>query len=152
MSLLPLQVIVGADHAGFELKQAVVSFLQERGFAVEDLSPALVPGDDYPVIAHQVAERIAKSEGNLWGVLLCGSGIGVSIEANRHPGVRAALVRSTEDARLARQDDHANVLELGGRVTQPAELPAILDTWINTAPSMDERHLRRVNELDHPAT
>lgn len=150
MSLLPLQVIVGTDHAGFELKQAILPLLKERGFAVEDLSPALVPGDDYPVIAHQVAERVAKSQGALWGVLLCGTGVGVSIEANRHPGVRAALVRSADDARLSRQDDHANVLELGGRVTQPEELPAILDAWINTAPSNDERHVRRVAEIDHP--
>lgn len=152
MSFLPSRVIVGADHAGYELKQVLVPLLKGRGFEVEDLSPTVEPGDDYPVIAHRVAEQVAASQGQMWGALLCGSGIGVSIEANRHPGVRAALIRTPEDARGARLDDHANILELGGRVTQPNELPAILDAWINTEPSSDPRHLRRVAEIDHPST
>lgn len=150
MPFLPSEVLVGSDHAGFELKEVLVSLLKERGFKVEDLSPTFQPGDDYPLIAHEVAKQVAASAGARWGVLLCGSGIGVSIEANRHAGIRAALVRTAEDARLARLDDHANILELGGRVTTPEELPAILDSWIATEPSTDARHLRRLDEIDHP--
>lgn len=150
MSFLPSQVIVGSDHAGYELKQTFVPLLKAAGFEVVDLSPALQPGDDYPVIAHAVAERVAQSQGQSWGALLCGSGIGVSIEANRHSGIRAALVRTPGDAKTARQDDHANILELGGRVTQADELPAILEAWMNTEPSQDPRHLRRIAEIDRP--
>ncbi len=150
MSFLPSRVVIGSDHAGFELKQALVPLLVERGFEIHDLSPILQEGDDYPIIAEQVAEQVAQSEDQTWGVLLCGSGIGVSIAANRVPGVRAALVRTPEDAKSARLDDHANILELGGRVTTAAELPAILETWISTQPSADARHLRRVAELDQP--
>lgn len=150
MPFLPSQVVVGSDHAGYELKEMLLPLLKERGFEIVDLSPNLQPGDDYPVIAHAVAERVATSDEKMWGVLLCGSGIGVSIEANRHRGVRAALVRTPDDARTARLDDHANILELGGRVTTAQELPAILDTWIDTEPSSDPRHLRRVAEIDHP--
>lgn len=150
MPFLPSHVVVGSDHAGYELKQAILPLLKDRGFEAVDLSPELIPGDDYPVIAHAVAERVAEGDGHYWGVLLCGSGIGVSIEANRHRGVRAALVRTPEDAQSARLDDHANVLELGGRVTTANELPVILDAWINTEPSSDPRHLRRIAEIDHP--
>lgn len=150
MPFLPSEVLVGSDHAGFALKEVLVSLLKERGFKVEDLSPTFQAGDDYPLIAHEVAKQVAESAGTRWGALLCGSGIGVSIEANRHAGVRAALVRTAEDARLARLDDHANILELGGRITAPEELPAILDSWIATEPSSDTRHLRRLDEIDHP--
>lgn len=152
MPFLPSQVIVGSDHAGYELKQALVLLLKAQGFEVIDLSPTLQPGDDYPVIAHAVAERVAQSQGQSWGALLCGSGIGVSIEANRHAGIRAALVRTPEDAKSAREDDHANILELGGRVTEAHELPAILEAWMNTEPSQESRHLRRVAEIDRPTS
>lgn len=150
MSSLPSRVVIGSDHAGYELKQALLPLLAERGFEIQDLSPVLQPGDDYPIIAEQVAEQVAASQKQAWGVLLCGSGVGVSIAANRVLGVRAALVRTPEDARGARLDDHANILELGGRVTTREALPAILDAWITTEPSEDARHLRRIVELDQP--
>ena len=148
MFSLPNQVLLGADHAGFELKQAIAQFLQAKGFQVEDLSPTLVPGDDYPVIAHQVATRIAEAPDTTWGVLVCGTGVGVSIEANRHPGVRAALVHDAKEAELARIDDHANILTLGGRTLALEELSSLLEAWLNAIPSNDPRHLRRIEEID----
>lgn len=150
MPSLPSHVIIGTDHAGFSLKQALVPLLKERGIFIEDLSPFLQEGDDYPLIAHEVAKRVEEQQGTVWGIVLCGSGIGASIEANRHNSIRAALVRTPEDARTARFDDHANVLALGGRVTTAEELPTILDSWINTEPSTEARHLRRIAELDQP--
>lgn len=146
MSFLPSRVIIGSDHAGFELKQALLPLLANQT-TIEDLSPTLVPGDDYPVVAETVAKRVADADGRAWGVLICGSGIGISIAANRHPNIRAAVVRDAEDARLARQDNHANVLVLGGRRTRPEELPAILASWLQTPPSSEERHLRRLDQL-----
>ncbi len=148
MPFLPSHVVVGSDHAGYELKQALVPLLIERGFEIEDLSPELTAGDDYPLIARQVATRVSTDPAGVWGVALCGSGIGVSIEANRHRGVRAALVRSSEDAKLARQHNHANVLALGGGNTSTDQLSALLDAWIDTEPSTEERHVRRTAELD----
>ncbi|MBP9762317.1 RpiB/LacA/LacB family sugar-phosphate isomerase [Patescibacteria group bacterium] len=148
MSPLSSHVIIGTDHAGYTLKQALLPLLKQQGLTVEDLSPSLTPDDDYPLIAHQVAEKVTKASDRQWGILLCGSGIGVSIAANRHPSVRAALVRTATDAELARLDDQANVLVLGGRITKPEELPEILEAWLKTDPSSDPRHARRVAQID----
>lgn len=148
MSPLSSHVVVGTDHAGYALKQALIPLLQEQGLTVEDLSPSVTPDDDYPLIAHQVAKKVAEASGKSWGILLCGSGIGVSIVANRHASVRAALVRNAQDAELARLDDQANILVLGGRITKPEELPEILEAWLKTDPSSDPRHARRVAQID----
>ncbi len=148
MSFLPSRVIIGSDHAGFELKQALLPLLAAQNLTIEDVSPTLIPSDDYPAIADTVSQKIAEADGQAWGVLVCGSGIGISIAANRHPEIRAAVVRDAEDARLARQDNHANVLTLGGRRTSPQALPDILNAWLNTEPSNEERHVRRVAQLN----
>jgi ribose 5-phosphate isomerase B len=148
MSSLPSKVIIGTDHAGYSLKQALLPLLKQHGLEVEDLSPAVTPDDDYPIVAHELAQKVAQAPDQHWGILLCGSGIGVSIAANRHASVRAALVRTAKDAELARLDDQANVLVLGGRITTAEELPEIVETWIKTDPSPDARHTRRVAQID----
>lgn len=143
----PSQVVVGADHAGHELKQQLVEFLEKAGVSVKDLSPALDPTDDYPLIAHQVAAEVAK-DANSWGILVCGTGIGMSMAANRHPGVRAALVYSAEQAKLAREHNAANILVLAGRFLAPTETESILTAWMNTSSSDEARHLRRIDLID----
>lgn len=141
------QVVIGADHAGYELKQQIIELLKKEGVSFKDLSPELDPTDDYPVVAHQVANEVAKNNDS-WGVLVCGSGIGMSIAANRHPGVRAALVYSAEQAKLAREHNAANVLVLGGRSLPATDTEAILKAWMDASPSDESRHQRRVAQID----
>lgn len=137
---------IGADHAGFALKERLKEELAARGYTVEDLgtdSPASV---DYPAFAHQVAGRIERGEAGR-GVLLCGSGLGMSYAANRHRGVRAAVAWSPEIAQLARQHNDANVLVLPARFLDEGTGLAILRTWLDT-PFEGGRHARRVAQID----
>lgn len=138
---------LGADHAGFALKEAIKPLLTLRKIRFEDLSPSLIPTDDYPVVGALVAKRIAK-EKNTQGILFCGSGIGIAMAANRIRGARAAVVQTTEDALLAREHNHANILVLGGRMLTPKKLAPLLDAWLQAKPSRITRHLRRIQLLD----
>jgi len=139
-------IILGADHAGFELKEAIKAHLTEKGMTVRDLTPEKIEGDDYPPIAKQAAEEIVKSDGQ--AILVCGSGMGMDIAANRIAGARAVVVRDEKEAKLSREDDHANILVLGGRMTPEEKAISITDTWLATPYSKAQRHERRVRELD----
>ena len=138
---------LGADHAGFALKEAVKALLNAQKIPFEDLSPDLIPSDDYPVIGALVAKRVAKNQGSQ-GVLCCGSGMGIAMAANRFRKVRAAVIHTPEDAVLAREHNHANILALGGRILTPSKLSSILAAWLKTKPSRAARHLRRIQTLD----
>jgi ribose 5-phosphate isomerase B len=139
-------IIVGSDHAGFDLKERVKEWLEQRGFAVEDVGARSPEQVDYPDVAHKVADAV--SSGRLKrGLLVCGTGLGVAMAANRHAGVRAAAVWSEETARLAREHNDANVLALGGRTTDPVLAERILDTWLET-PFAGGRHARRVEKIE----
>ena len=140
-------ILLGADHAGFALKEEVKTYLLSQGLKVEDLSPTLVPGDDYPLIAKAVAKRIAASK-NAAGILFCGSGIGMDIAANRVRGARAAVARNIKEAKLSRTDDFANILVLGSMITPSASAKLITSAWLATPYSKAKRHVRRVKELD----
>jgi len=140
-------IVIGSDHAGWELKEAVKEYLTSKGFAVEDVSePKLNPEDDYPKSAFWVAKKVASGQFEK-GIAVCGTGIGASIAANRVRGVRAALCLTPEMARMAKRHNHANVLVLGGRITQPREAFMIIDAWMS-AKFEGGRHLRRVELLD----
>ena len=110
---MPETIIIGSDHAGFDLKERVKEWLEERGFAVEDVGSQSPEQVDYPHYAHLVADAIGSGR-RARGIVICGTGIGVSIAANRHAGVRAAVVCGEETARFAREHNDANVLALGG--------------------------------------
>jgi ribose 5-phosphate isomerase B len=139
-------IIVGSDHAGFDLKERVREWLEQRGFAVEDVGARSPEQVDYPDVAHKVADAV--SSGRLKrGLLVCGTGLGVAMAANRHAGVRAAAVWNEETARLAREHNDANVLALGGRTTDPVLAERILDTWLET-PFAGGRHARRVEKIE----
>lgn len=140
-------LILGADHAGFKLKQAVKRWLQAQQWKVEDLSPSLVEGDDYPLVAQQAAKRVAKNAAQQ-AVLVCGTGLGMDIAANRYKGVRAVVIREPKEAKLAREHNHANILILGGWITSAAKTKKILEAWFKTSPSKASRHVRRVKQLD----
>lgn len=137
---------IGSDHAGLELKRRLVAELQTLGFAPLDLGTDSAESTDYPDYAHPVAERVERGEVRR-GVLLCGTGLGMSYAANRHPGVRAAVAWSPEIARLAREHNDANVLVLPARFLSEAEGIAILKTWLET-PFEGGRHSRRVAKIE----
>ena len=143
-------IFIGADHAGFDLKESVKAFLAKtKTHQVNDLSPMLVAGDDYPAIAKDVAHEVLQHPGS-FGILLCGSGIGMDITANRFADIRASLVKNPQEAELARQHNNANVLVLAGFFLQPDQALAIVETWLATPFSGEERHARRIQQIDQP--
>lgn len=143
------KVAIAADHAGFELKEHIKAYLTRIGIAVEDISsPQLDPTDDYPLIGFKAAKAVADGCYSQ-AILLCGTGIGISIAANRFRKVRAALCTSADMARMAREHNNANVLVLGGRTTAPETAEKILDAWFD-GNFAGGRHGRRVEQLDQP--
>jgi ribose 5-phosphate isomerase B len=141
---------LGADHAGFALKETLkVQAASHKGRRVMDLSPALIEDDDYPLAAQKVAKAI-QDDANALGVLVCGTGHGMEIAANRFLGVRAIVAQTEKDAKLGREHNHANVLVLGGWGTKPALAKKIFKAFLKAKPSKEVRHVRRVKQLDQP--
>ena len=140
-----LRIAVGSDHAGFALKEKVRAYLVNRGYEVEDHGTGSAESVDYPDYAEKVAARVAAQEVN-FGVVVCGTGIGVAISANKIPGIRAAPCNDTLTARMAREHNDANVLTLGGRVVDESTARKILDVWLAT-PFAGGRHQRRVDKI-----
>ena len=140
-----MKIALASDHAGYAQKERLKSVLDELGLDVEDLGAASEESVDYPDYARKVAELVAKGEAEQ-GVLVCGSGTGMAITANKVPGVRAAVAWSEETARLARQHNDANVLAIGARTTPPDEIPSIVRAWFTT--TFDGgRHAERVEKI-----
>lgn len=139
------RVALAADHAGFALKHRLLAWLAEHGYQPVDLGTGDEDSVDYPDYADAVARAVVDGAADR-GVLMCGSGIGMSIAANRHKGIRAALVGDVEAARLARQHNDANVLVLGGRRIRPEDAVACLEAFLETAFD-GGRHQRRVDKL-----
>ena len=141
----PARIEIGADHRGFPLKQTLIRWLGERGHPVTDRGCDRPVSCDYPEYAFAVARAVAAAP-NALGVLICGSGIGMSIAANKVPGVRAALCVTPEMARLSRRHNDANVLVLGADLVAPEENRRILEAWLG-ASFEGERHARRVRQM-----
>ncbi|MBU2262381.1 MAG: ribose 5-phosphate isomerase B [Proteobacteria bacterium] len=139
------KIIIGADHAGYRLKETLKPFLVEMGLAVTDAGTDNEQAVDYPDFAAKVAGAVAAGIFPR-GILICGSGVGMSIVANRFPGVRAALCRDEETARLCRMHNDANILVLAGRKTDPETARAIARTWLDT-PFEGERHQQRLDKI-----
>ena len=142
------RIAIVSDHAAFELKAALVAYLREAGHSVTDLGPDGVDSVDYPDYGYKLAEEIADGRADR-GVALCGTGIGISIAANRHPACRCALVSEPLSARLAREHNDANVVAMGGRLLGIEMAKACLDAFLAT-PFGGGRHERRVDKLSHP--
>lgn len=140
---------IGADHAGFQLKERLVKELALLGYEPIDVGTHSAESVDYPDFAHQVAERVETGE-SARGVLLCGTGLGMSYAANRHPGVRAAVAWTPEIAHLAREHNDANVLVLPARFLDEEQGVRILREWLNT-PFAGGRHARRVAKIEEAA-
>lgn len=144
-----MTIFIGADHRGFDLKKTLKTHLIKKEYTVIDLgSHELVPDDDYPDIAYAVAKKVSENPQENRGILICGSGVGVSVVANRFMGVRAALVSSVDQSKVSRTDDDANILCLAGDFTSTVAAKRITDAWLATHFSHDERHHRRVKKTD----
>jgi ribose 5-phosphate isomerase B len=144
-----LRIAVGSDHAGFPLKAALAGWLKDLGHEVMDLGTHSTDSVDYPLIGFDVASRVADGQAER-GVLVCGSGIGVSIAANRVAGARAALVQEPLSARLAREHNDANVVCMGSRLIGEEMAREILKVFLDT-PFEGGRHQRRIDQLDQHA-
>jgi ribose 5-phosphate isomerase B len=139
------RVVAGSDHAGLILRPEAVKVARARGFEVEDLGPHAAESVDYPDYAQRVGQAVASGAAR-FGLLVCGTGIGMSIAANKVPGVRAAVCRSEYEARMARAHNDANVLCLGERVTGLGLGAAIVEAFLGTS-FEGGRHARRVEKL-----
>ncbi len=140
-------VYLGADHAGFKLKQELKRFLHQQGYTVVDRGAhELDANDDYPQYAYTVAKAVAQGKGA--GILACGSAEGICIAANKVKGIRAVPVWTLRNARLSREHNDANVLCLSGWELSLAQAKKIVKTWLQTAFSGEERHVRRLKEIE----
>jgi ribose 5-phosphate isomerase B len=140
-----MKIALGADHAGFEEKEKLKKTLDEIGVEYEDLGTNSLDSVDYPDFAQKVGEAVASGEAEQ-GILVCGSGIGIAIAANKIHGVRAAQAWNEETARLARQHNDANVLSIGARVIPEEEIPKIVKAWFG-AKFEGGRHEKRVEKI-----
>ena len=137
-------IIIGSDHGGFKLKSEIVKHLQELGYEVSDLGCYNTESCDYPIIAKAVAEKVLEE--NSRGILVCGTGIGVSIAANRFNGIRASHCTDTFTARMTRMHNDSNILCLGERITGVGLALDIVDIWLNTE-FEGGRHQKRIDMI-----
>ena len=140
-----MRISIASDHGGFEQKQKLASHLEGKGLGVVDRGPAPEESVDYPDFAKLVCEDIQSGEADL-GILVCGTGIGMAIAANKMAGIRAANATCVQFAHLAREHNDANVLTLSGRFVTPSDNEAIVDEFIST-PFGGDRHARRVGKI-----
>ena len=146
-----MRIALGADHAGVHLKQEIRQLLDERGIAYTDFGTNAIDSVDYPDFAASVSKEVAQGRFD-FGILFCGSGIGMAMAANKLPGVRAASVTDETSARLSREHNNANVLALGERITPAAAARQIVNTFLDTpfAGGRHQRRLDKITALEHP--
>ena len=140
-------IALGCDHGGFELKQEVIQYLKANQIEYKDYGCYDTASVDYPVYARKVAKAILDGEAEK-GILICGTGIGISIAANRIKGIRAALCSDCFSAQATREHNDANILCMGGRVVGAGLAIKIVDTFLHTEFSIDERHIRRIDLIE----
>ena len=138
---------IGCVHGGYELKQEILKYLEKEGYEVKDFGCFSTAAVDYPEIGHAVAHAVADGVCEK-GILICGTGIGISIAANKVKGIRAALCGDCFSAEATRLHNDANILALGGRVTGPGLAVKIVDTFLHTEFSGEERHARRISMIE----
>lgn len=146
-----MKVYIGTDHNGFHLRNTLVEYLKKAGYDVQDESlPQLDPNDDYPVFAGRVVNDILTSQDkDPRGILICGSGQGMCMTANRFKGIRAAMVYDRESVRSSRNDDDANIICLPAKTLEKDDAKVIIETFLNTPFGAAERYKRRIREMDN---
>ena len=140
-------IALGCDHGGFELMQEVIKHLEARGLEYKNFGTYSDASVDYPIYGKAAAQAVASGECDK-GIIICGTGIGISITANKIPGIRAALCTDCFCAEATRLHNDANVLAMGGRVVGPGLALKIVDTFLDTPFSNEERHIRRINMIE----
>ncbi|MGM0435694.1 MAG: ribose 5-phosphate isomerase B [Bacillota bacterium] len=143
-----MKIAIGSDHAGFELKEKVFKHLKEKGYDITDYGTNSEESCDYNDFAVAVAKDVRDGKVDR-GIVFCGTGIGVSIQANKVDGVRAALVHNMFTAKDTRRHNDSNVLAMGGRIIGEELAKAIAEIWLDTEFSGEERHVRRVGKLEN---
>lgn len=141
-----IKIVTGSDHGGYEYKENIKKHLENRGFEVIDAGTFSKDSCDYPVIAKDAAKKVVSGEAD-FGILICGTGIGMSIAANKIKGIRAALCSDTYSARMTRMHNNSNILCLGERVVGIELVYDIVDTWISTE-FEGGRHQRRIDMIE----
>jgi ribose 5-phosphate isomerase B len=141
-------IVIGSDHGGYELKEEIKKLLDEKGIKYEDVGTFSEESVDYPDYAAKVSEIVSSSEGKRRGILICGTGIGMSMVANKFPKIRAALCHDEYTARMAREHNDANILCMGGRVLDKGTAKKITEAWLETPFSEEERHKRRIEKIN----
>jgi ribose 5-phosphate isomerase B len=150
MNKNPQTIYIGSDHAGYQMKDDLKKYMTEKGLKFVDLGCFSVESVDYPDISREVCEKVVEDKNHL-GVLVCGTGVGMMMSANKRKGIRAAVCTHELMAKMARLHNDANVLCLGSRLIGIELAKHILDVFLNTKFEEDERHKRRVAKMDHGA-
>lgn len=140
-------IAIGCDHGGFELKQEILKYLEEQKLDYKDYGCYDTASVDYPEYAKKVANAVVSGEAEK-GILICGTGIGISIAANKVKGIRAALCHDCFSAQATREHNDANILAMGGRIVGPGLAVKIVDIFLHTPFSEDERHIRRISQIE----
>ena len=140
-------IALGCDHGGFDLMQEVMAHLDSRGTEYKNFGTYTKDSCDYPEFAKKVAAAVVSGECEK-GILICGTGIGISIAANKVPGIRCALCHDCFSAKATREHNDANVLAMGGRIIGPGHALDVVDLFLDTPFSNDERHIRRINKIE----
>lgn len=141
-----MKIAIGADHAGYRLKDVIVPFLKAQGHEIIDVGCSCADSVDYPDYAVPVCDKVVGGEAER-GILICGTGIGMSIAANKTPGIRCALVHDLFSAKATREHNDTNVLAMGERVVGPGLAEEIVRVWLDTPFSAGERHLARLGKV-----
>jgi ribose 5-phosphate isomerase B len=142
-----MRIAIGADHGGYEYKNQIIEMLKNNGYTVKDFGTDSAESCDYPEFAKRVAAAVASKEFDR-GILICGTGIGMSIAANKQKGIRAALCSDLFSAKATREHNDSNILCLGARVIDIDLAIQITEVWLNTPFSNEERHLRRIGMIE----
>ncbi len=141
-----MMLYLGSDHGGFALKQDIKTFLKKKNIAFQDLGTENEDSVDYPDYAQAVARKVAEKPSENRGILVCGTGIGMSIAANKVPGIRAAMIYDDYSAKMAHEHNDANVACFGGRTQKPHDVTRWIAIWLET-PFAGDRHARRVHKI-----
>lgn len=144
-----MKFFIGADHRGFELKNKIVSYLQDKGISVEDMGAHEYDADDdFPIFGKAVGKAVQDNPENHFGIVICGSGIGVSIAANRYTGVRCGLIFDLTQVEHGRKNDHINVIALPSDYLSFEQVTEIIDLFLRTSIDPKDKYLRRGKQLD----
>lgn len=140
-------IAIGSDHGGFALKQEIIAYLKENHIDFKDFGSYNTDSVDYPEYGQAVGHAVVSGECEK-GILICGTGIGISIAANKIPGVRCAVCHDVFSAEATRLHNDANIIAMGGRVIGPGHAIKVVETFLNTPFSNDERHIRRISKIE----